>query len=295
MKQYKVAIIGCGVAGMTAAIYLARSSTPCCIIEGNIPGGQIIDNGAIENYPGFESISGSQLALNILKQVTQLKVPVLYQKIIDIELKENQKILHGEKEDIIAEYVIIATGRHPRQLEIENENRFRGQGISYCAVCDGTLYKNKNVLVIGGSNSAFEAALYLSKFAKHVTLLHRRNTYRAQSYLIDKAKKSSNIIFETGEVMAFQNEKDIICGVELKDGRTLAVDGIFIYIGQNPSTQMFESLGICDEAGYIKVDCSYQTNIDGIYAIGDCIAKEDYQIVIAMGEAAHAALAIARR
>lgn len=295
MKKYDVAIIGCGPAGMCAAIYLARCGISCCILEGSVPGGQMIDNGMIENYPGFKSISGSELALLIMGQLKELSVPILYQKVLDIALLDNKKIVSTAKEKIEVDYVIIATGRKPKKLGVTNEDILSGKGISYCAICDGTLYKNKDVLVIGGSDSAFEAVSYLSRFVSHVTLIHRRDEYRAKKMLIDKVKALENVSFVVGEVEEFVSEKDLLSGVILKDGKNIPANGAFVYIGQLPNTDIFKNLGILDELSYIKVDEDYQTSIDGIYAIGDCILKEEFQIVIAMGEAAKVALGIARR
>lgn len=296
MEEYKVVIIGCGVAGMTAAIYLARAGISCCILEANAPGGQIIDNGMIENYPGFLAIRGTDLALKILEQVKQLEVPVFYQKVKTIEVEEGKKIIHTSRDDFECDYMIIATGRHPKTLGLTNEAEYVGRGVSYCAICDGALYKHKNVVVVGGSDSAFSAVRYLAKLVNHVTLIHRRKTYRAQQALIDEVYKLNNVSFITGEVASLQVDANkVLSSITLTDGQVIATAALFIYIGQVPTTTAFESLSICDENGYIQVNQQYETKIDGIYAIGDCIAKEDYQIVIAMGEAAQVALAITRR
>lgn len=295
MKKYDVAIVGCGPAGMCAAIYLARCGISCCILEGSVPGGQMIDNGMIENYPGFKSISGSELALLIMGQLKELSVPILYQKVLDIVLLDNKKIVSTAKEKIEVDYVIIATGRKPKKLGVTNEDILSGKGVSYCAICDGTLYKDKDVLVIGGSDSAFEAVSYLSRFVSRVTLVHRRDEFRAKKMLIDKVKALENVSFVVGEVEEFVSEKDLLSGVLLKDGKSIPANGAFVYIGQLPNTDIFKKLGILDDFSYIRVDENYQTSIDGIYAVGDCILKEEFQIVIAMGEAAKVALAIARR
>ena len=292
MKKTTVGIIGCGVAGMTAAIYLKRAGISCLLIEGQVPGGQIIDNDDIENYPGFSKISGSDLALAILKQLKELEVEILYDQVKEIKNGKTKQIL-CQKEIIEADKIIIATGRHPRKLEVKGEEQLRRKGISYCAICDGSLYKEKQILVVGGGNSALEAALYLSRLAKKVILLHRRENYRAESFLVERLKEKNNVICQTGEVEEFKG-KDHLESVILKDKTILSCDAAFIYIGQLPTTDIFQNLPILGSDGYIKVDSHFQTKEKGIYAIGDCIKKESYQIVIAMGEAATCALSIVR-
>ncbi len=288
--KYDVIVVGCGVAGMTAAIYLKRSGLSCMILEGKMPGGQVVENDKIENYPGFVSISGSDLALSILKQVKEQGIPICYEMVE--EVTKDKKVRTAKKE-YQANYIILATGRKPRMLGLESEEKYRNKGISYCAVCDGSLYKKKDVVVVGGGDSALEMVLYLSPLVKHLTLLHRRDTYRAKDTTIEKIKNLKNVSFVTGEVKEFTGE-DQLNGILLKDGKKLSCEGAFLGIGQIPNTSFLSSLGILDEEGYIKVDKDYETAINGIYAIGDCLKKEYYQIVIAMGEAASCALTIRR-
>lgn len=291
MNDYKVIIIGCGVAGMTAAIYLKRAGVSCVILEKSMPGGQIVDNGNILNYPGFSSISGSDLALNILSQVNSLNIPVKYEEVLEIKVDNNKKKVITSKSEYVSDYIIIATGRNPKMLGVRGEKEFRARGISYCAVCDGSLYKDKEVVVIGASDSAFEGAIYLSKLASKVTILYR-NSFRAKSYLQDMVKIIDNINFVKGEVDSFEKDDKMV--VKTKDN-DLVCDGVFIYVGQVPNASFVSNLGILDDKGYILVDSNLMTSIDGIYAVGDSLNKLDYQIVIAMGEAAKCALEIVRR
>lgn len=291
MNDYKVIIIGCGVAGMTAAIYLKRAGVSCVILEKSMPGGQIVDNGNILNYPGFSSISGSDLALNILSQVNSLDIPVKYEEVLEIKVDNNKKKVITSKSEYVSDYIIIATGRNPKMLGVRGEKEFRARGISYCAVCDGSLYKDKEVVVIGASDSAFEGAIYLSKLASKVTILYR-NSFRAKSYLQDMVKIIDNINFVKGEVDSFEKNDKMV--VKTKDN-DLVCDGVFIYVGQVPNASFVSNLGILDDKGYILVDSNLMTSIDGIYAVGDSLNKLDYQIVIAMGEAAKCALEIVRR
>ena len=163
-NKYKVVIIGCGVAGMTAALYLNRAGIDCIVLEKSMPGGQIVDNGNIMNFPSYESISGSDLALKMLKQITDLGVLVKYEEVTDIKIDKGKKVITN-KSIYLCDYVIIATGRRPKLLGVKGEDYLRTKGISYCAVCDGALYKNKDVVVVGASYAAFEGAIYLSKLS----------------------------------------------------------------------------------------------------------------------------------
>ncbi len=290
-NKYKVVIVGCGVAGMTAALYLNRAGIDCIILEKSMPGGQIVDNGNIMNFPSYESISGSDLAIKMLKQITDLGVLVKYEEVTEIKVDKEKKVItkNGEYN---CDYVIIATGRKPKLLGVKGENELRTKGISYCAVCDGALYKNKDVVVVGASDAAFEGAIYLSKLASTVTVLYR-NEFRAKAYLQDMIKTIDNISFVKGEVEEFLKNERIV--IKTKDNNKIITDGVFIYIGQIPNASFVSSLGILDDKGYIRTDNNLMTSIDGIYAVGDALNKYDYQIVIAMGEAARVALEISRR
>ena len=290
-NKYKVVIVGCGVAGMTAALYLNRAGIDCVILEKSMPGGQIVDNGNIMNFPSYESISGSDLALKMLKQITDLGVPVKHEEVIDIKVDKEKKVITS-KGEYICDYVIIATGRKPKLLGVKGEDELRTKGISYCAVCDGSLYKDKNVVVVGASDAAFEGAIYLSKLASSVTVLYR-NEFRAKAYLQEIIKKIDNISFVRGEVASFSKDDKIT--IKTKDDKNIITDGVFIYIGQVPNANFASELNILDDKGYIKIDNNLMTSIDGIYAIGDSLNKNDYQIVIAMGEAARVALEISRK
>ena len=290
-NKYKVVIIGCGVAGMTAALYLNRAGIDCIILEKSMPGGQIVDNGNILNFPSYESISGSDLALKMLKQITDLGVPVKYEEVKEIKVDKAKKVVTN-KDEYICDFIILATGRKPKMLGIKGEEELRTKGISYCAVCDGTLYKNKDVVVIGASDAAFEGAIYLSKLANNVTVLYRNN-FRAKAYLQDMIKKIDNISFVKDEALEFIKNDRIT--IKTKEDNDIITDGVFIYIGQIPNASFVAELGILDDKGYVKTDDNLMTSIDGIYAVGDALNKFDYQIVIAMGEAARVALEISRR
>ena len=292
--DYNTVIIGSGVAGMTAAIYLKRARKSVCILENSVPGGQITLTSAVENYPGFKSISGSDLALNIYNQVLDLGVDYIYKKACKVEVVNDKiKILTPDAE-ITANNLIIATGRSPRKLEVKMEDRLIGNGVSFCATCDSSLYKNKKVAVIGGGTSALEEAVYLSKICDSVTLIHRRDVFTAPEALIETVKSTKNINIITNSVVKeFKTNDNKLSKIILEDKNKnlteVDVDGCFEYIGQVPNTDIFKDLNILDEKGYVNVNDNYETSIPGIYAVGDCIKKDLYQVITACSDGATAA------
>ena len=292
--DYNTVIIGSGVAGMTAAIYLKRARKSVCILENSVPGGQITLTSAVENYPGFKSISGSDLALNIYNQVLDLGVDYIYKKACKVEVVNDKiKILTPDAE-ITANNLIIATGRSPRKLEVKMEDRLIGNGVSFCATCDSSLYKNKKVAVIGGGTSALEEAVYLSKICNSVTLIHRRDVFTAPEALIETVKSTKNINIITNSVVKeFKTNDNRLSKIILEDKNKnlteIDVDGCFEYIGQVPNTDIFKDLNILDEKGYVNVNDNYETSIPGIYAVGDCIKKDLYQVITACSDGATAA------
>ncbi len=285
MMKFDVGIIGSGVAGMTAAIYLKRAGLKVVIFEKNMPGGQLINNSEIENYPGFDRISGSDLALKILKQVKNLDILVKYEEVVEVS---KDKIITTLKGKYACDYIIVATGRSPRKLDVLPHDN--NKGISYCAVCDGSLYKNKRVLVVGGGDSAFEGALYLSRIAKEVTILYRSEV-RSKNDLQKRVKDTSNIKLEKGNIKEIKRISDNTFEV-YTDSSLLAVDGIFVYIGMIPQNDFLKPLDILDDMGYVVVDNNYETQVDFIYAVGDSLKKDFYQIVMAESEGAYVALKI---
>lgn len=297
--KYNTVIIGSGVAGMTAAIYLKRANVSVCILEKDIPGGQITRTSDIDNYPGFISIDGPDLAMNMYQQVINLEVPYFYTEALDIVPNENEFIIKTSDKELIANHVIIATGRSPRKLNVENEDDLIGKGISYCAICDGNLYKNKDVAVIGGGRAALEESLYLSKICSNVTLIHRSNNFRAENSLVERVISESNIeVLKNKKVVKFEKEDNRITSVifynDNNEIENLKIDGCFIYIGQVPNTNNFSDLGILTDDGYVDVDNNFETKIKNIYAIGDCIKKDLYQIITACSDGALVASRIAK-
>ena len=286
--MYHTVIIGSGVAGMTAAIYLKRARKDICILENGVPGGQITLASSVENYPGFSSITGSDLALNIYNQALNLGVTYKYTKANQVKVENDFITVITDKEEIKCKNLIIATGRAPRKLEVTLEDRLVGSGISFCATCDSSLYKNKKVAVVGGGTAALEEAIYLSKICNSVTLIHRRDTFSATDALVNDVKNTKNITILTNRtVKEFKINDNKLSGIVLEDKQNnqeeITVDGCFEYIGQVPNTKIFENLDILDDKGYVNVDKNYQTKISGIYAVGDCVKKDLYQVVTAEG------------
>lgn len=288
MKSSKVIILGSGISGMTASIYLKRGGITPIIIENNAPGGTLNIIPSIENYPGFNEISGPDLAVNIYNQTKQLGIEYIYRNIEKIDLKN--KIIDN---DIKFDYLIIATGRRARLLGLENEDKYLGRGISTCALCDGTFYKDKEVIVVGGSSSAISEALYLSNICKMVTIIHRGDSYRAQKILIDKLGSTKNIkqIFNVN-VIKYNIKNNKIIGVTLDNNKKIKADGIFLGIGSIPNSDIFE---VEKEDNYIIVDNEMKTNIDYVYAIGDVIKKKTYQLITASSDGIIAADSIIKR
>lgn len=277
MNKNKVVIIGSGIAGMSSAIYLKRGGLNPIIIENKSPGGTLNIIPTIENYPGYKEISGPDLAMNIYNQTIDLGIEYLYKEIKEIDIKN--KIINNE---ITFDYLVIATGRRPRLLNINNELEYLGKGISTCALCDGMFYKDKKVIVLGGASSALTESLYLSNIASKVTIIHRGSTFTGEQNLIDKVNNSKNIetIYNTN-VIKYNIENNKLISVTLDTNEEIETEAVFLSIGSIPNSELFDVEKI---DGYIKVNDHYETNIDYVYAIGDVIKKEVYQLVTASSD-----------
>lgn len=299
MQKYDVIVIGSGVGGMTAAIYLKRANLKVLLIEKNAPGGQINVTDEICNYPGFTNIKGPELASNFYRQVMELNIDMVIEEVVAIKENCQQKIVITKENEYETTKVIIATGRKPRNLGLANEERLTGRGISWCAICDGPLYKGKEVSVIGGGNSAVEEGIYLSTLAKKVYLIHRTDQLRADSTAVEILKSKSNVEFKLGyevDEYVVDNNYNLV-GIKIKNNLTqiieeLPIDGIFMFIGYEPIGTIFNNLGVIDHQGYVKVDLNMRTQNPGIYACGDAIEKSVYQIATAVGEGAVAATSV---
>lgn len=284
---YDSIIIGAGISGMTAAIYLKRYNLNVLIIEKEIPGGQISKASIIENYPGIEKIDGITLSTNLLKQIENLKLKLNYEEVKEIKEENNIKIVKTEKNEYKTKSIIIATGRRPKSLNI-GEEKYIGKGLSYCATCDGMFYKDKQVIVVGGGNSALEESLYLSDICKKVTILNRSDKLKADEILVNKVQTKENIeILYNEEIKNIKEENETIIGIITKNDKEIICDGIFIYIGLTPNTEFLKE--IQKENEYILVNNNQETNIKGIYAVGDVTKKQLYQLVTAASDGAIAA------
>lgn len=292
--DYEVIVVGSGPAGITSAIYLKRANINVCIMEKSAPGGQLNKSSTIENYPGFEKITGPELAYNFYEQILKLDIPFINEEVIKIEDKTSYKIVETNKKTYTCKGIILALGRKPRSFDNKNVSLLEGKGVSYCSLCDGPLFKNQDVSIIGGGNSALEESLYLSDICKSVTIINRRDVLRGDKILVNKIlnKKNINILYNS-EVVEFNKKDDFLESLTINTNgklNKLDVKACFIFIGYVPATDFLSNLDILDEKGYIKTDKNLKTDIPFIYACGDTINKQVYQIVTATGEGAVSAI-----
>lgn len=297
-KIYDVIIAGAGPAGMTAAVYTSRANLSTLMIERGVPGGQMANTEDVENYPGFESILGPELSTKMFEHAKKFGAEYAYGDIKEIiDGQEYKTIVAGSKE-YKARAIIIATGAEYKKLGAPGEKELGGRGVSYCAVCDGAFFKNKQLFVIGGGDSAVEEGVYLTRFASKVTIVHRRDELRAQKILQQRAFDNEKVEFIWSHTVKQINEKDGKVGsitlVSTKTGeeQELPADGVFIYVGMIPLSKPFESLGITNENGYIVTNDQMETKVPGIFAAGDIRDKTLRQIVTATGDGSIAAQAV---
>jgi len=297
MENWELIIIGAGPAGLAAGIYGARSGLKTLILEGKMAGGTAADAPLIENYPGFQSINGMELAQKMAAHCRSTGVIIReFESVIGLDLKGEKKIVKTNRAVYEANAVIIASGSHYRELNVPGEKEFRGRGVSYCGICDGPLFKGKRVLVVGGGNSAVMTALYLAGLASEVKIAHRRSEFRAEEALVKDlvAKKNIEILWNT-ELKEIQGEK-LVAKVILfnnQNGETqeMAIDGVFIQVGEDPNSQLAREAGVeVDEGGYIKIDIFQRTNVSGVYAAGDVTNHPIKQVGAAVGQGITAAL-----
>jgi thioredoxin reductase (NADPH) len=296
---YDVVIIGGGPAGFTAGMYAARADLRALAIEGGSTVSQITVTDLIENYPGIpDGIIGADLVERMKKQAVQFGLKTASGDVTTVTKKrwgetDGWEIAAGEMRYGTLS-VIIASGANWRRLGAAGEERFIGKGVSFCATCDGPFYRNREVAVVGGGDTAIQEALYLTRFAKKVTVIHRRDRLRATAILQKRAFANEKIAFAWNSVVESIEGLDLVQGVKLKDVKTgavseLPVNGVFIFVGLTPNTAPFRELVAADKGGYITVDANMQTSAPGIFACGDCIAKRLRQVVTACGDGATAA------
>ncbi|GGA60148.1 thioredoxin-disulfide reductase [Ornithinibacillus halotolerans] len=292
---YDVAIIGAGPAGMTAAVYASRANLSTIMIERGIPGGQMANTELVENYPGYETIQGTDLSQKMFNHAKKFGAEYAYGVIQEIVDGKSFKTIITSNKEILARTVIIATGAEYKKLGVPGEKELGGRGVSYCAVCDGAFFKERELVVIGGGDSAVEEGVFLTRYASKVTIIHRRDKLRAQPILQDRAFANEKINFiwnhTVKEIHGEHGKVNRITLVNTVDGseQELQADGIFVYIGMVPLTKPFENLGITNNEGYIVTDEKMETNIPGIFAAGDVREKSLRQIVTATSDGSIAA------
>lgn len=291
--MYDLIIIGMGVSGISGAIYAKRAGLKVLLLDHSAPGGTLNIIPEIENYPGIDNISGPDLAMNLFNTVNKLGIEYKLEEVTDVIL-DNIKTVKTKDNAYQSKYILIASGRKPKMLGLKDEDKYIGNGISTCALCDGAFFKGKEVAVIGGGSSAVSEAIYLSKIVKKVYLIHRREEFRAENTLIDKLKQIKNIeLILNNEVTSLITDNNQLIGLKLKD-RDINISGMFLYIGFIPNTDFLHNTALKLENGYIIVDSNGETNIEGVYAAGDVTKKEIYQIINAASEGALAAINISK-
>lgn len=283
--SFDCVVVGSGIAGMTAAIYLKRSNVNVLLLDNDAPGGLLNKISVIENYPGFNKISGPDLAYKIYEQVTNLGVEIRYGKVLDIK----NHIIKTDVEEITTNKVILAIGRKARKLDNTSDIK----NISYCALCDGNLYKDKIVAIVGYGNSAIEEAIYLSDICKKVIIIGRGSKFKGEDSLADKIYKKKNIEVQLDCVIETLNKENNLLTEIITNKGSFKVDGMFVSIGYEPNTSFLNELE--KDNGYIIVDNKMKTNIDYIYACGDIIKKDIYQLTTAVGEATIAAINVKKQ
>lgn len=284
-------VIGAGPGGLSAAIYLLRSNLKVAIVEGNMPGGQVANTAVVENYPGYEKIDGVDLATNMYMQAMGLGAEYFAEYAGKINHEADGTFsINLEEEVLRAKTIIIATGMKQRHLNVPGEEEFTGKGISWCAICDGSLYRGEDVAVVGGGNSAVHESIYLSGIARKVYLIHRRNEFRADSGSVQLLKNIPNVeMFLSDEIKEIKGST----GLEkliLKSGKEVSTQALFEYIGFLPNSEIVKEFGVVNKEGFINVNEYFQTKITGMYAVGDIVNKNIRQIVTAVNDGAIAAL-----
>ena len=293
--MYDLIIIGAGPAGLTAGLYAARGRLNALLLEKLAPGGQVLTTDWVENYPGFpEGISGFELMEKMKTQTERFDLPIRVEEVIELELRSEKKIIITHKERMEAKALILALGATPKKLGIEGEELLTGKGVSYCATCDGPFYRDQEVAVIGGGDTALEEALFLTRFASRIHLAHRRDELRAVKLLQERAMAEEKIEFIWDTVPVKILGENGVEGIELKNVKTgeiarKEVQGVFVFIGTQPNADVINGMVSQDENGFVITDEKMETSIPGVFAAGDIRSKALRQVSTAVGDGANAA------
>lgn len=284
-----VIIIGAGPGGMTAALYASRANMKTIMIEKGAPGGELINTADVENYPGFTKIGGPELAGKFFESAMEFGAEHVYGDVTHIEVSGSTKYVHTADKIYTAPAVIVATGAHHRELGVPGEERLSGQGVSYCAVCDGFFFRERNLIVVGGGDSAVEEGNYLTQFADKVTIVHRRDQLRAQQILQDRAFNNPKVDFIWDSVVEEINGENGVESVTIRNVKNnkveeVPINGVFVYVGLIPNSYIVDNLGITDEEGWIITNERMETTVPGLFAVGDIRQKHLRQIVTAAGD-----------
>ena len=296
MAQYDVIIVGAGPAGMTAAIYAARADMNVLLLDKLAPGGQIINTNEIQNYPGVGTINGAELAYQMFEHTQQFEnIAFDYGTVKEIldEGKVKKVLCEEDDKEFTAKAIILATGTRPRCLDIPGEDKFRGNGISWCAICDGAQYRDKDVVVIGGGNSAVEESIFLAGIVKSLTIVTMFDL-TADPMACDKLRAMDHVtVYPYQDILDFTGDTKLT-GVHFKSTKTgeentVSCDGVFEYIGLTPTTEFLKDLGVLNQFGYVEVDEKMHTKVEGGYGAGDCVTKNLRQVITACADGAIAA------
>ena len=292
---YDVIVIGGGPGGYTAALYAARANLSVAILEKLSPGGQMGTTDVIDNYPGFpQCVNGFELAMQMKEGAERFGAQTQLAEVTQVELAGQVKTVHTSGGDYQARTVVLATGAHPRELGLPGERELRGRGVSYCATCDGMFYRGKTVVVVGGSNTAVSDVLYLSRLCEKVYLVHRRDTLRASKVYLDPLQKAENVEFVWDSEVKQLLRDQAVTGVRVRNKKTgkerdIPCGGVFVAVGYLPNTELYRGQVELDEAGYVLADETTQTNLPGVFAVGDLRKKPLRQVVTAASDGAVAA------
>lgn len=284
--MYDIIIIGMGISGITAAIYAKRSNKKVLIIDKGMPGGLLNSIDKISNYPGLIDITGPDFAQKLLEQVESFDIPYVLEEVVNLDLDKEEKIIKTTNNEYKSKKVILAMGRKPKYLGLDNEKDLLGHGLSTCAMCDAFFYKDKDIAVVGTGNSALQETIYLSNIANKIYLINRRDGFRGEEMLVEEVKNNPKVEIIYNANIKNMNEVDgKLKSITLDNGKSIDVSGVFIYIGYRPATEIVDKK-ILDENGYVIVNENLETPIKNVYAIGDVIKKDVYQLVTATSDGA---------